>query len=107
LAAQEGVQVAEVGARLTASETISGVCWSTTILIEHGDRLAWFGVEYVAAALVSQGRRIVAVEEGETTDDLIRDKGPGGVIVHQAYRFALDPTPRQQGALASHVGAAR
>lgn len=29
------------------------------------------------------------------------------MIVHQAYRFALDPTPRQQGALASHVGGAR
>jgi len=29
------------------------------------------------------------------------------VIVYQAYRFALDPTPRQQGALASHVGGAR
>jgi IS605 OrfB family transposase len=27
--------------------------------------------------------------------------------VHQAYRFALDPTPRQQRALASHVGAVR
>lgn len=27
--------------------------------------------------------------------------------VYQAYRFALDPTPRQQGMLASHVGAAR
>jgi putative transposase len=27
--------------------------------------------------------------------------------VHQAYRFALDPTPRQQGALASAVGGAR
>jgi len=36
-----------------------------------------------------------------------RDQGSGGVIVHQAYRFALDPTPRQQGALASHVGGAR
>lgn len=29
------------------------------------------------------------------------------MIVHQAYRFALDPTPRQQGALASHTGGAR
>jgi putative transposase len=29
------------------------------------------------------------------------------VIVLQAYRFALDPTPRQQRALASHVGGAR
>ncbi|WP_243123241.1 helix-turn-helix domain-containing protein [Thermaerobacter sp. FW80] len=27
--------------------------------------------------------------------------------VLQAYRFALDPTPRQQRALASHVGARR
>jgi len=27
--------------------------------------------------------------------------------VHQAYRFALDPTPRQQGRLASAVGGAR
>jgi putative transposase len=30
-----------------------------------------------------------------------------GTTVHQAYRFALDPTPRQQGRLASHVGARR
>jgi len=29
------------------------------------------------------------------------------VIVHQAYRFALDPTPRQQQRLASATGAAR
>ncbi len=27
--------------------------------------------------------------------------------VHQAYRFALDPTPRQHGRLASHTGASR
>jgi putative transposase len=27
--------------------------------------------------------------------------------VLQAYRFALDPTPRQRRALASHCGAAR
>jgi IS605 OrfB family transposase len=29
------------------------------------------------------------------------------VIIHQAYRFALDPTPKQVRALASHVGASR
>jgi len=29
------------------------------------------------------------------------------VTVHQAYRFALDPTPGQRRALASHAGAAR
>jgi putative transposase len=29
------------------------------------------------------------------------------LLVTQAYKFALDPTPRQEGALASHCGAAR
>src|SRR6266545_5056914 len=29
------------------------------------------------------------------------------MLVTQAYKFALDPTPRQQGALWSHCGAAR
>jgi putative transposase len=29
------------------------------------------------------------------------------MLVTQSYRYALDPTPRQQGALASHCGAAR
>jgi putative transposase len=30
-----------------------------------------------------------------------------GSTVHQAYRFALDPTPRQRSGLASHAGASR
>jgi putative transposase len=29
------------------------------------------------------------------------------MLVTQAYRYALDPTPRQQRALRSHCGAAR
>jgi putative transposase len=29
------------------------------------------------------------------------------MLIIQSYRYALDPTPRQQGALASHCGAAR
>ena len=41
--------------------------------LEHRDGLARFGVEYLAAALAAHGRRIVVVEEGETTDDLVRD----------------------------------
>ena len=32
---------------------------------------------------------------------------PQPAVVYQAYRFALDPTPRQQGRLASHTGASR
>ena len=46
-----------------------------------------------------------AFEAGRSHGD--RSQGKGGVIVHQAYRFALDPTRRQQRALASHVGGAR
>ena len=43
------------------------------IVVEHRDRLARFGAEHLQAALVAQGRRIVVVEDGETTDDLVRD----------------------------------
>ena len=33
--------------------------------------------------------------------------GMGGRVVHQAYRFALDPTPRQERAMLRHAGARR
>jgi putative resolvase len=44
-----------------------------TIVVEHRDRLARFGVEYLEAALAAQGRRVVVVEESEVADDLVRD----------------------------------
>jgi len=53
--------------RLLADPTIS------TIVVEHRDRLARFGVEYLEAALGAQGRRVVVIDPGETTDDLVRD----------------------------------
>jgi putative resolvase len=46
---------------------------ATVIVVEHRDRLARFGVEHLQAALAAQGRRIVVVDDGETTDDLVRD----------------------------------
>ena len=46
---------------------------ATVIVVEHRDRLARFGVEHLEAALAAQGRRIVVVDPGETTDDLVRD----------------------------------
>jgi putative resolvase len=46
---------------------------ATTIVVEHRDRLARFGVEYLEAALMAQGRRIMVTDPGETTDDLVRD----------------------------------
>lgn len=44
-----------------------------TILVEHRDRLARFGVEYVEAALVSQGRSILVADETEEMADIWQD----------------------------------
>jgi len=46
---------------------------ATTIVVEHRDRLARFGVEHLEAALAAQGRTLVVVDPGETDDDLVRD----------------------------------
>lgn len=43
------------------------------IVVEHRDRLARFGVEYIEAALVAPGRRLVVVDDAEVDDDLVRD----------------------------------
>jgi putative resolvase len=54
-------------ARLLADQT------ATTIVTEHRDRLARFGVEYLEAALAAHGRRVLVVDDGELDDDLVRD----------------------------------
>lgn len=46
---------------------------ATTVVVEHRDRLAGFGLEHLAAALSAQGRRIVVVDPDEVDDDLVRD----------------------------------
>jgi putative resolvase len=43
------------------------------IVVEHRDRLARFGVEHLEAALSAQGRRLMVVDPGETSDDLVGD----------------------------------
>jgi len=43
------------------------------VVVEHRDRLARFGFEYLEAALAAHGRKIVVADPGETTDDLVRD----------------------------------
>ncbi len=45
----------------------------TTIVVEHRDRLARLGSEYIEAALQGTGRRLVVVERDEVEDDLVRD----------------------------------
>jgi predicted site-specific integrase-resolvase len=45
----------------------------SVIVVEHRDRFARFGAEYVEAALSAQGRRLLVVDPSEVDDDLVRD----------------------------------
>jgi len=45
----------------------------STIVVEHRDRLARFGVEHLTCALEATGRSIVVVDGTELADDLVRD----------------------------------
>ena len=45
----------------------------TRIVVEHRDRLARFGVEYIEAALQAQGRALIVAEMGEQKLDLVQD----------------------------------
>ena len=44
-----------------------------TIVVEHRDRLARLGSEYIEAALLGAGRRLLVVDPTEVEDDLVRD----------------------------------
>jgi putative resolvase len=43
------------------------------VVVEHRDRLARFGVEYLEAALTAQDRSLVIVESGEQKLDIVQD----------------------------------
>ena len=43
------------------------------VVVEHRDRLARFGSEYIEAALAAMGRRLIVVDPEEVTDDLVQD----------------------------------
>ncbi|MCW2932835.1 MAG: Resolvase-like [Actinomycetia bacterium] len=45
----------------------------TVIVVEHRDRFARFGAEYVEAALSAQGRRLLVADPAEVDDDLVGD----------------------------------
>ena len=45
----------------------------TTVVVEHRDRFARFGAEYVEAVLSASGRRLLVVDPAEVDDDLVRD----------------------------------
>lgn len=95
--------VAEVGsgmngkrrrfARLLADPT------ATTIVVEHRDRLARFGVEYLEAALGAQGRRVLVVESGERQDDVIGDMTEVLNLVLRPPAWTVWPRSRADKAL--------
>jgi len=72
-----GQVVAEVGSGLNGKRAKLARVLSdpaaTVIVVEHRDRLARFWVEHRYAALGAHGRRIVVIDGGESTDDLVRD----------------------------------
>ena len=80
-ATQEGLQVAEVVAevgsglngRRTKLRRLLADPAVTTIVVEHRDRLARFGVEQLDAGLAAHGRRVLVADPAETTDDLVGD----------------------------------
>lgn len=45
----------------------------TVVMVEHRDRLGRMNTELVEAALSAHGRRLVVLDCGELTDDLVRD----------------------------------
>lgn len=44
-----------------------------TIIVEHRDRLARFGVGMVAAMLEARGGKLIVIDDAELADDLVRD----------------------------------
>lgn len=45
----------------------------SVVVVEHRDRLGRMNTELVEAALAAAGRCLVVLDEGEVTDDLVRD----------------------------------
>jgi putative resolvase len=69
--------VTEIGSGLNGQRTelrkLLGDPKVSTIVVEHRDRLARFGVEYLKAALSAHGRSVVVLDDTELPGDLARD----------------------------------
>jgi putative resolvase len=59
-------------ARLRRSLADSAV---QTVVVTHPDRLAWMNAELVEAARSAHGRRLMVLDDGEATDDVL-----GGMV---------------------------
>ncbi|HEY1977133.1 MAG TPA: IS607 family transposase [Candidatus Baltobacteraceae bacterium] len=69
--------VGEVGSGLNGHRPklmrLLGDPFVQTIVVEHRDRLARFGSEYLEAALLAAGRTLVVIDRAEMRDDLVQD----------------------------------
>ena len=80
-AAQHGLHVvdavAEVGSGLNGKRRkllrLLSNAQIGAVVVEHRDRFARFGSEYLEAALAASGRRLIVVDSGEMNDDLVQD----------------------------------
>src|SRR6266545_1096506 len=60
-------------ARVPVVRVEAEVASGMTVVVTHRDRLARMNAELVEAALAAHGRRLVVLDDGEVTDDLIGD----------------------------------
>jgi putative resolvase len=60
------------GARAKARRLVTDPA-ATVVVVEHRDRLGRMNTELAEAALSAHGRRLAVLDEGEVTDDLVRD----------------------------------
>jgi len=70
-------EVSEIGSGLNGHrKKLIGILRDADIgmvVVEHQDRLARFGVEYIEAALNAQGRSILVANHGEEKLDIVQD----------------------------------
>jgi putative resolvase len=70
-------EVTEVGSGLNGNRKKLGDILAdpsiTVIVVEHRDRLAQFGAEYIEAALKASGRAVMVMNETECRDDMVQD----------------------------------
>ena len=68
---------AEVGSGMSGSRSKVRPLFAdpkvTVVVVEHRDRLGRMNAELIEAALSAHGQRLVVLDSGEVTDDLVRD----------------------------------
>ena len=54
-------------------QIVAAVLTVHTIIVEHRERLARFGVGMVETMLQARGRSLIVIDDAEVPDDLVRD----------------------------------